>query len=211
MTLTIDAQKIQGFLSVAKHLGLLLSERSASDSPNVEPHLHNVERRSEDPRRLPSQGTSNTIQSSDEADAAGRDVTDEGRTGSPSKAELVEVLRSMLVGDEASPRRSDCGWAIGPSTTGLVVLVVDATEALFDELRIPKGKSIPCTTGPVDREEAYGYLMADVLGSALLSATGARSVGEKVRKRNAAHAAALPEAKDSEEAGEARRREGRSQ
>jgi hypothetical protein len=70
----------------------------------------------------------------------------------------------MLTGDESTPRRSESGWTIASSTTGLAVLVVAAVEALYKELGVPKGKSLPCFTGPVDREEAYGYLMADIYG-----------------------------------------------
>ena len=40
------------------------------------------------------------------------------------------------------------------ATTGLAALVVAAVEALYKELGVPNGKSLPCTAGPVDREEA---------------------------------------------------------
>ena len=81
----------------------------------------------------------------------------------------------MLCGDDATPQRSNSGWEVASASTGLAVSVVGAVEALYKELGVPKGKSLVCTSGPVDREEAYGYLIADVMGSALLSAKGARS------------------------------------
>ena len=101
----------------------------------------------------------------------------------------------MVVRDESTPQCSGRGWKVEAANTRLAVLVVDAVEALYEELGVPKGKSLACTAGPVDREEAYGYLMADVMGSALLEALGARYVGERVRKRSAQHVVVLPEAK----------------
>ena len=51
---------------------------------------------------------------------------------------------------------------------------VEAVEALYNELGVRKGKSLQCTGGPVDREEAYGYLISDALTSKLVDAGGAR-------------------------------------
>jgi hypothetical protein len=190
-----DDQKPQRVISVSNHLSSCSSERSADEAANVEPHVDSIERSAESARRFAGEPISDSATPLAEAGEQGRDLHGEGHMRSPSQAELVEVLRCMLTGDAATPRRSDCGWAIALPTTSLAVLVVDAVEALYKELGVPKGKSLPCTTGPVDREEAYGYLMADVLGSALLSAEGGRFVGDRTRKRSAAHAAALPEAK----------------
>ena len=193
--LSFDPQKLLHLAAAAKHLGLFSGERSADVTTNVELTPDSVERSPEIQRRSPSEPSSSTVQPSDDAAEAGHDSGKQGRQSVPSQADLVQALRCMLCGDESTPRRSNCGWEVAFATTGLAVLVVAAVEALYKELGVAKGKSLACTAGPVDREEAYGYLMADVLGSALLCATGARYVGERARKRNAAHAAALPEAK----------------
>ena len=126
VTVSNDNQKPQRSVAVASNLGSCSGERSALEAAIAEPRVDSVERSSPAPRRLSSDGSSNTSQPSAEAEAPGRDLTNEGRAGSPSKAELVEVLRCMLVGDEAAPRRSNDGWMISRPSTGLAVLVVDA-------------------------------------------------------------------------------------
>ena len=195
-TFPFDAQKLlQLVAAVAKNLGFISAETSASDTSNVEPHVDSAERRPESTRRPSPNGSPNSAQLSDDAGTAGHDSDVKGRTVVPNKLELVEVLRSMVVGGETTPRRSNSGWSIASVNTDLAVLVVEAVEALYRELGVPKGKSLACTAGPVDREEGYGYLITDVMGRLLISATGARSAGEKVRKRNSQHAVALPEAK----------------
>ena len=190
-----DAQKLRALWVLSKDFGLFGGARSGDETLNPELQPNDVERPSVSPRRLGLDASPITSEPVGEVGEWGRDCNQQGRAGSPSISELVEVLRCMLCGDETTPLRSDCGWELASATTGLAVLVVAAVEALYTELGVPKGQSLPCTDGPVDREEAYGYLMADVLGSALLSVTGARYVGERARKRNTAHAAALPEAK----------------
>ena len=194
-TWSLDPQKLLHLSAVAKHVGLFSGERSADITTNVELTPDSVESSSELLRRSSSDPSSSTAQPSDDAADQGHDSGEQGQQSAPSEAELIEALRYMLCGDETTPRRSDSGWKVACATTGLAVLVVAAVEALYKELGVPKGKSLACTAGPVDREEAYGYLMADVMGSALLSAEGARYVGERARKKSAAHAAAMPEAK----------------
>jgi hypothetical protein len=189
------AQKLAGRVALSKDLDLLGSERLNHEAINPELKPSSVERRSQSPRRSAPDVSSSTAASSADACGRGHAAEQQGRVGAPSSAELVEVLRSMLCGDDATPQRSNSGWEVAPASTGLAVTVVGAVEALYKELGVPKGKSLMCTSGPVDREEAYGYLIADVMGSALLSATGARSVGERTRKRKEKIAAALPEAK----------------
>ena len=113
---------------------------------------------------------------SDDVTDAGRDSKKQGQEALPSTPVMIEVLRCMLVGEE-TPRCSGSSFNIISADTRLAVQVVDAVETLYTELGVPKGRSLPCTEGPVDREEGYGYLIADLMGSALVSAAGARSVG----------------------------------
>ena len=193
--LQLDARILAGLVALSKDLG-----HDGSERLNVEPlqpasQLSSVERPPKSPRRSAPDTSMSTATSSAEAYDEGHGATQQGRAGTPSTGDLVEVLKSMLCGDAATPHRSNSSWKVMAPTTGLAVTVVDAVEGLYKELGVVKGKSLVCSSGPIDREEAYGYLMADAMGSALLDAEGARHVGERVRKRNQQHKAALPEAK----------------
>ena len=191
----LDAQKLAGRVALPKDLDLLGSERLNREAINPELQPSSVERRSQSPRRSAPDISSSTASSSADACGRGHDADQRVHVDAPSLAGLVPVLKSMLCGGDATPQRSNSGWYVAAATTGLAVTVVGAVEALYKELGVQKGKSLVCTSGPVDREEAYGYLMADMMGSALLSDDGARRIGERVRKRNQQHVAALPEAK----------------
>ena len=194
-TSRLDAQKLAGLVALSNDLGLFGSERLNHETMDPELQPNSVERRPKSPRRSASDMSSSTASSSTDACERGHGTEQQGRASAPSLADLVLVLKSILCGGDTTPQRSNCGWQVATATTGLAVTVVDAVEALYKELGVPKGQSFSCTSGPVDREESYGYLIADVMGNALLSAEGARRVGERTRKRKEKHAAALPEAK----------------
>eukprot|EP00966_Prymnesium_polylepis_P275598 6367776-Prymnesium_polylepis.1 len=124
--LCFEAQKLLALSAVAKNLGWIGSERSAYNTPGEELQIGSVERRSQSARRLPCDPSPNTVQLSDDAEDAGRDSESQGHTALPSKPELIEVLRGMVVGGEVTPRRSPYNWKVESADNELAVLVVDA-------------------------------------------------------------------------------------
>ena len=137
----LDAYKLAGLVALSKDLGYDGSQRLNDEVINPELQPSSVERRQKSLRRSPSDASSSTASSSADAGEPGPDGQQRGRVAAPSTTELVEVLRSMLCGDDATPQRSGSGWKIAAATTGLAVTVVGAVEDLYRELGVPKGQS----------------------------------------------------------------------
>ena len=94
--------------------------------------------------------------------------------------ELLEMAFSMFPGGRGPPVALTDRLCAGSSTNGLLLDAVAARDALFQHYEIQKGESLP---GPVDREEALGFLLAGALQPGILGAEDARAAGAKARKQ----------------------------
>ena len=107
-----------GLVALSKDLGLLGSKRLSHETMDPELQPNSVERRPQSPRRPVLDTPSSAVSSSADAIERGHASEQQGRVGAPSLAELVQMLKLMLCGDEATPQRSSSGWKVAAATTG---------------------------------------------------------------------------------------------
>ena len=93
---------------------------------------------------------------------------------------LRERAERMFLGDGEVPRASGHGAAAIAATVELILAANEAIQALWkakqEEIRRRCAPSLP--TGLIDRQEVFGYVLADALGRPLLPPDAARRIGQ---------------------------------
>jgi hypothetical protein len=117
-------------------------------------------------------------------DQAGR--VPDARGGGPEEADdlltaqsMQQRSRRMFTGGAGEPAHSRMGTVAEPATNELLILVDDAANELFDA---EERGELQLTAGPLDRIDARGYLLADVVGRTYTSAEDAATVGKRAQE-----------------------------
>ena len=112
-------------------------------------------------------------------------VPDAQGGGAEEAAALLTALsmrqrsRRMFTGGAGAPSHSGMGTVAEPATNELLILVDDAANELFDA---EERGELQLTAGPLDRIDARGYLLADVVGRTYTSAEDAATVGKRAQE-----------------------------
>ena len=94
-----------------------------------------------------------------------------------AKSMWTRALRMFTAG-AGTPCNSAMGSVAEPSTNELLMLVDDAANELFDA---EERGELQLTAGPLDRIDARGFLLADVLNRAHISVEDAAKVGKRAQ------------------------------
>lgn len=116
----------------------------------------------------------------------GQTATAEEPAVAPTASTLLQVAISMFPNGSGPPLAADGVVLAANSSNELILNAMEARDALFDHFSIARGESLP---GPVDREEALGYLLGAALQPGVLAPADARTVGARARK----HGSKLPQ------------------
>jgi hypothetical protein len=119
-------------------------------------------------------------------DMLGQASSGDGAAEAPTASMLLQVAISMFPNGSGPPLAAGGVQLAACSSNELILNAMEARDALFDHFKVARGESL---TGPVDREEALGYLLGAALQPGVLAPADARTVGARARK----HGSRLPQ------------------